>query len=43
MGIPAGTTIRDLWKHEDVTNRADQSFTIPPHGSLMFRLKAKME
>ena len=40
MHIPAGTNIRDLWKHEDFKATADQSFTIPPHGSLMFRMKA---
>ena len=40
MHIPEGTKIRDLWKHEDFTATAEQTFTIPPHGSLMFRMKA---
>jgi alpha-galactosidase len=40
MHILAGTKIRDLWKHEDFKAAADQSFTIPAHGSLMFRMKA---
>ena len=40
MHIPAGTKVRDLWKHEDFNAAADQSFTIPAHGSLMFRMKA---
>jgi alpha-galactosidase len=38
--IAGGTKVRDLWKHDDFTAHADQTFTIPPHGSLMFRLKA---
>ena len=40
MHIAEGTNVRDLWKHEDLTAKADQSFTIPAHGSLMFRMKA---
>ncbi len=40
MHIADGTQLRDLWKHEDLTAKSDQSFTIPPHGSLMFRMKA---
>jgi alpha-galactosidase len=40
MHIAEGTKVRDLWKHEDFTAKADQSFTIPAHGSLMFRMKA---
>jgi alpha-galactosidase len=39
MRIAEGTKIRDLWKHEDFKTAADQSFTIPAHGSLMFRMK----
>lgn len=39
MKVPAGTKVRDLWKHEDFKAIADQAFTIPPHGSLMFRMK----
>ncbi len=40
MHIADGTQLRDLWKHEDLTAKADQEFTIPAHGSLMFRMKA---
>ena len=40
MHVPAGTKVRDLWKHEDFTAKEDQEFTIPAHGSLMFRMKA---
>jgi len=40
MHIAEGTKVRDLWKHEDLTAKADQSFTIPAHGSLMFRMRA---
>ena len=40
MHIAEGTKVRDLWKHEDFAANADQSFTIPAHGSLMFRMKA---
>jgi len=40
MHITAGTKVRDLWKHEDFTASEEQSFTIPAHGSLMFRMKA---
>ena len=40
MHIAVGTKVRDLWKHEDFTAKADQSFTVPAHGSLMFRMKA---
>jgi alpha-galactosidase len=40
MHIAQGTKIRDLWKHQDFAAKSDQSFTIPPHGSLMFRMKA---
>ena len=40
MRIAEGTKVRDLWKHEDFTASAGHSFTIPPHGSLMFRVKA---
>jgi alpha-galactosidase len=40
MHIAEGTKIRDLWKHEDFKATADQYFTIPAHGSLMFRMKA---
>ena len=43
MHVAEGTKVRDLWKHEDFNVKVDQSFTIPPHGSLMFRLKARME
>jgi alpha-galactosidase len=43
MHIAEGTKVRDLWKHEDFTAKADQAFSIPAHGSLMFRMKAKME
>jgi alpha-galactosidase len=43
MRIAEGTKIRDLWKHEDFAARADQSFVIPAHGSLMFRVKAPHE
>jgi hypothetical protein len=32
--------VRDLWKHEAFTAKADQSFSIPSHSSLMFRMKA---
>jgi alpha-galactosidase len=38
--IPVGAKVRDLWKHKDFTPSSDQSFTIPAHGSLMFRMKA---
>jgi len=40
MHIAEGTKIRDLWKHEEFTARADQTFIVPPHGSLMFRMKS---
>jgi alpha-galactosidase len=40
MHVPDGTKIRDLWKHEDFTANATQSFSIPAHGSLMFRMNA---
>jgi len=40
MRIADGTKVRDLWKHEDFAAKADQPFTIPPHGSLMFRFKS---
>jgi len=40
MHVAVGSNVRDLWKHEDFKAAADQSFTIPPHGSLMFRMKA---
>jgi alpha-galactosidase len=40
MHIAEGTNVRDLWKHEDFRASANQSFTIPAHGSLMFRMKA---
>ncbi len=40
LHVAEGTKVRDLWKHEDFTAKADQSFTIPAHGSLMFRMKA---
>ena len=40
MHVAEGTSVRDLWKHEDFKASADQSFTIPGHGSLMFRMKA---
>jgi len=43
MRIPAATKVRDLWKHEDFAVGEDQSFTIPAHGSLMFRLNAQMK
>jgi len=39
MHIAEGSKVRDLWKHEDLTAKADQSFTIPAHGSLMFRVE----
>jgi alpha-galactosidase len=40
MHVAAGAKVRDLWKHEDFTAKEDQEFTIPAHGSLMFRMKA---
>jgi alpha-galactosidase len=40
MHVPEGTAIRDLWKHEDFKATPEQTFTIPAHGSLMFRMKA---
>jgi len=40
MHVAVGSNVRDLWKHEDLKAAADQSFTIPAHGSLMFRMKA---
>jgi alpha-galactosidase len=40
MHIAEGTKVRDLWKHEDFAASASQSFSIPAHGSLMFRMKA---
>jgi len=40
MHIAEGAKIRDLWKHEDFSAGAGQSFTTPAHGSLMFRMKA---
>jgi len=40
MHIAQGTKVRDLWKHEDLTANDGQSFTVPAHGSLMFRMKA---
>jgi alpha-galactosidase len=40
MHIAEGTKVRDLWKHEDFAVKADQLFTIPSRGSLMFRMKA---
>jgi len=40
MHIAEGTNVRDLWKNDGFTVSAAQSFTIPPHGSLMFRFKA---
>jgi alpha-galactosidase len=40
MHIPQSSKIRDVWKHEDLTPNDGQSYTIPPHGSLMFRMKA---
>jgi alpha-galactosidase len=40
MHIAEGTKVHDLWKHEDFTAGQNQSFTIPAHGSLMFRMKA---
>ena len=40
MRIAEGTKVRDLWKHEDFTASANQSFAIPAHGSLMFRMRA---
>ena len=40
MHIAEGTKVRNLWKHEDFAAKADQSFTIPAHGSLMFRIMA---
>jgi len=43
MRIPVATKVRDLWKHEDFAVGEDQSFTIPAHGSLMFRLNAQMK
>jgi alpha-galactosidase len=43
MHVADGTKVRDLWKHDDFTAKADQTFTIPAHGSLMFRMKGKME
>ncbi len=43
MHIAEGAKVRDLWKHEDFSVTADQSFSIPAHGSLMFRMKMKPE
>jgi alpha-galactosidase len=40
MNIPVGTKVRDLWKHEDFPAGENQPFTIPAHGSLMFRMNA---
>ena len=40
MHIADATKVRDLWKHEDLTAKDDQEFSIPAHGSLMFRMKA---
>ena len=40
MHVAAGTKVRDLWKHEDFKAAPDQTFTIPAHGSLMFRMAA---
>jgi alpha-galactosidase len=40
MHIPVSTKVRDLWKHEDFPAGENQPFTIPAHGSLMFRMKA---
>ena len=40
MHIPPGTKVRDLWKHEGFAAGDSQPFTVPAHGSLMFRMKA---
>jgi len=40
MHVAEGTKVRDLWKHADFNVQADQEFTIPAHGSLMFRMAA---
>jgi hypothetical protein len=40
MNISVGTKVRDLWKHEDFPAGENQPFTIPAHGSLMFRMNA---
>jgi len=43
MHLLPGTKVRDLWKHEDIAAGENEPFTIPAHGSLMFRMKRKPE
>ena len=40
LGIESAVVFKEVWSGLDVKAPSDSAFTIPPHGSLLFRMKA---
>jgi alpha-galactosidase len=43
LGIDSTVVFKDVWSGLDVKSQSGSSFTIPPHGVVLLRMKAKME